>query len=70
MFAIVTVLLDRQTMMQPCEVASGCAVTQDDGKCVAALMPAETPEAQQAQNHVIFLLNFADELQRKLPAGK
>jgi hypothetical protein len=41
-----------------------------DGKRIAALMPAETPEAQQAQNHVIFLENFADELQRKVPAGK
>jgi hypothetical protein len=27
-------------------------------------------KAQQAQDHVIFLLNFADELQRKEPAGK
>jgi serine/threonine-protein kinase len=41
-----------------------------DGKRIVALMPVETPEAQQAQTHVIFLLNFADELQRKLPAGK
>ena len=41
-----------------------------DGKRIAALMPVETPEAQQSQNHVIFLLNFSDELQRKVPAGK
>jgi eukaryotic-like serine/threonine-protein kinase len=41
-----------------------------DGKRIAALMSAETPEAQQSQSHVIFLLNFADELQRKVPAGK
>jgi serine/threonine-protein kinase len=41
-----------------------------DGKRVVALMPAETPEAQQTQNHVIFLENFADELQRKAPVGK
>jgi len=41
-----------------------------DGKSIAALMPAETPEGQQAQNHVIFLLNFADELRRKVPARK
>lgn len=38
-----------------------------DGKRVAALMPAETAEAQQAQSHVIFLLNFFDELRRKVP---
>jgi hypothetical protein len=41
-----------------------------DGKRIAALMPAETTEAQQTQSHVIFLLNFADELQRKVPTGK
>jgi hypothetical protein len=33
-------------------------------------MPAETPEAQQAQNHVIFLENFSGELQRKVPGGR
>jgi len=36
-----------------------------DGKRVAALIPVETP-----QSHVIFLLNFGDELQRKMPVGK
>jgi serine/threonine-protein kinase len=44
-----------------------------DGKRIAALMPVETPEtpgAQQTQNHVIFLENFADELQRRVPTGK
>ena len=41
-----------------------------DGKRIAALMPVETPEAQQSQNHVIFLENFFDELRRKVPAGK
>ena len=30
-------------------------------------MPVETPGAQQAQNHVIFLENFFDELRRKAP---
>jgi len=29
-------------------------------------MPAETPEAQQAQKHVIFLEYFFDELRRKM----
>jgi hypothetical protein len=33
-------------------------------------MPVEGAEAQQAENHVIFLMNFADELQRKVPASK
>ena len=40
-----------------------------DGKRLAALMPVETPEEQQAQNHVIFLENFFDELRRKVPLG-
>ena len=38
-----------------------------DGKRIIALRPVETPEAQEAQNHVVFLLNFADELRRKAP---
>ena len=40
-----------------------------DGKRIAALMPEEE-ETEQSQNHVIFLENFADELQRKVPVGK
>jgi len=36
----------------------------------AALMAAEGPEAQQSQNHVIFLENFSDELRRRAPAAK
>ena len=30
----------------------------------------ETAEAQKAQNQVTFLMNFYDELRRKVPAGK
>jgi Tol biopolymer transport system component/predicted Ser/Thr protein kinase len=41
-----------------------------DGKRIVALMPAETPEAQQSQSHVIFLENLSDELKRKAPVGK
>ena len=33
-------------------------------------MPVESPEGQQTQSHVIFLENFSDELQRKVPTGK
>jgi Tol biopolymer transport system component len=36
-----------------------------DGKRIVALMPVETAEAQKAQNHVIFLENFFDELRRR-----
>jgi hypothetical protein len=41
-----------------------------DGKRIVALMPVETPAAQQSQSHVVFLENFADELQRKVPVAK
>lgn len=41
-----------------------------DGRRIAALMPIESPEAQQTQSHVIFLENFSDELQRKVPTSK
>ena len=40
------------------------------GKRAVVLMPAETQGAQQSQNHVTFLENFADELRRKVPMGK
>ena len=33
-------------------------------------MPVDTAEAQKAQNQVILLENFSDELQRKVPTGK
>ena len=36
-----------------------------DGKRIVALMPAETAEGQKAQNHVIFLENFFDEVRRR-----
>jgi Tol biopolymer transport system component len=41
-----------------------------DGKRIVALMPVETAEAQKAQSHVTFLMNFSDELRRKVPVGK
>jgi hypothetical protein len=40
-----------------------------DGKRIAALMPAESAEAQPAQNHVVFLMNFTDEMRRRAPVG-
>ncbi len=39
-----------------------------DGKRIAALMPAEGPDAQA--HHVIFLQNFYDELRRRVPVRK
>jgi Tol biopolymer transport system component len=53
--------------------ATGAAVNVDlapDGKRIAALMPVDTAEGQKAQNHVIFLENFFDEVRRKVPVGK
>jgi eukaryotic-like serine/threonine-protein kinase len=41
-----------------------------DGKRIAAIVPAETAGGQQARNHVIFLMNFFDELRRRVPTGK
>ena len=38
-----------------------------DGKRVAALMPFEAPEAKQDQNQVVVVLNFLDDLRRKMP---
>jgi serine/threonine-protein kinase len=39
-----------------------------DGKRIAALMPAEEPDEQKAQTHVIFLQNFFDEVRRRTAA--
>ncbi len=39
-----------------------------DSKRMVALMPAtEAKESQESQNHVVFLLNFFDELRRRVP---
>jgi len=37
-----------------------------DGKRFVAMMPAGAPDEQKAQNHVIFLQNFADEVRRRV----
>ena len=41
-----------------------------DVKRIVAVMPVETAEGQKAQNQVIFLENFSEELRRKVPIGK
>jgi serine/threonine protein kinase len=41
-----------------------------DGNRIVAIMPADNSERQQSQNHVIFLLNFFDELRRRAPVSK
>jgi serine/threonine-protein kinase len=41
-----------------------------DGKRIVALMPSGGPEGQRTQNHIIVLLNFFDELRRRVqPKG-
>ena len=52
-----------------CERLAGFSTTRSydpapDGKHVVALAPAETPE--EPHDHVIFLLNFLDELRRRV----
>ena len=37
-----------------------------DGKRFVALMPGEAPDMQSAENHVIFLQNFSDEVRRRV----
>jgi Tol biopolymer transport system component len=41
-----------------------------DGKRIIALMPVETGDAQRVQSHVTFLLNFFDDVRRKVPVGQ
>jgi serine/threonine-protein kinase len=42
-----------------------------DGKRMVALMPAsEAKGSPEAQNHIVFLMNFFDELRRRVPVGK
>jgi serine/threonine-protein kinase len=39
-----------------------------DGKRLLVLMPAESPEPREAQNHVTLALNFFDEVRRRVAA--
>ena len=41
-----------------------------DGKHIVALLSPEGGEAQQSRRHVIFLMNFFDELRRRLPPNR
>jgi hypothetical protein len=41
-----------------------------DGKRLAVVMPVETAETPKAEHEVVFLLNFFDEVRRRVPAGK
>jgi hypothetical protein len=41
-----------------------------DGRRVAVLMPMESEEAPKQEHEIVMLLNFFDELRRKVPLGK
>jgi serine/threonine-protein kinase len=41
-----------------------------DGKRVAVVIREGSPQAPQQEHHIVVLLNFADELRRRVPAGK
>ncbi len=39
-----------------------------DGKRFVVLMPAQSPEPREAQNHVMLVVNFFDEVRRRVAA--
>jgi len=41
-----------------------------DGKRLLVLMPVESPETPKQEHEIVMLLNFLDELRRKVPVGK
>ena len=41
-----------------------------DGKLVAVVTPEGTDEGPKQDHEIVMLLNFADELRRKVPVGK
>jgi hypothetical protein len=41
-----------------------------DGKSFVVLMPAESPEPRETQSHVTLVVNFFDEVRRRVAAGK
>jgi serine/threonine-protein kinase len=41
-----------------------------DGKRFVVLMPAESPEPRETQSHVTLVVNFFDEIRRRVPTGK
>jgi hypothetical protein len=41
-----------------------------DGKRVVVLTPVESAEAPKQEHEIVMLLNFFDELRRKVPVGK
>ena len=61
---------DKPRVWSEKQLAVGAAVSRNadlapDGKRIVALMPVETAQDQKAQNHVIFLENFFDEVRRR-----
>jgi hypothetical protein len=44
--------------------------SRPDGKRVAVVIPEGSAQAPQQEHEIVMLLNFADELRRRVPAGK
>ena len=49
--------------------AVGCVIVAPDGRIVG-VFPAEEESSSRPQSHVTFLINFADEIARRLGAAK
>jgi serine/threonine protein kinase len=45
------------------------AVAQDPDKRFIVLMPSESPEPRETQSHVTVVVNFLDEVRRRVAAG-
>lgn len=41
-----------------------------DGRRIVGVFPVDSPGAERSQSHVTFLLNFADEIRRRLGTGR
>jgi hypothetical protein len=41
-----------------------------DGERFIVLIPAESPEPRETQSHVTLVVNFFDEIRRRVPTGK
>jgi len=50
--------------------ANGTYDVAPDGKRIVGVFAAEIPGSERAQSHVTFLVNFADEIRRRVGAGR
>jgi hypothetical protein len=74
--------LDERAVLTGWRAACGCPMSAHslwcgadwdlgaDGKRVAVVIPEGTAQAPQQEHEILMLLNFADELRRRVPLGK